>query len=172
MTSISFDNRGKFKQHSFELETLWTDITRSDLLLNLFSLCVSCEGVDNGDYSAHVQRTSITATWSFDWRLKVKFSPNLCKFSSLFHSKYLFQSGIPVALILEISATGQTWHQIQLITLGCFIKEPLHPRAQDPLVTTPLAAKVNDRGMETSSYESCQILFEFMKVLLLQPLNG
>ena len=77
-----------------------------------------------------------------------------------------------MALIPEISVTGQTWHQIQLITLGCFIKEPLHPRAQDPLVTTPLAAKVNDRGMETSSYESCQILYEFMKVLLLQSLNG
>lgn len=38
MTSISFDNRGKFKQHSFELETLWTDIARRDLLLNLLKL--------------------------------------------------------------------------------------------------------------------------------------
>ena len=58
------------------METLWTDITRRDLLLNLFSLCVSCEGGDNVDDSAHVQRASIAATWSFDWRLKVKFSPN------------------------------------------------------------------------------------------------
>ena len=49
---------------------------------------------------------------------------------------------------VAVCATGKTVNTTHPITTGLFTQALPDPLAQDPLVTTPLAAKVKERGLD------------------------